>query len=150
MSMASLKSTIRAYRNRLQWDCDRMVLLDNIWMPMGDLPKLQTIDIKSEPIKLEAVPETSKLSQGQVTWERLKVGSPAYPNARDPIDIGADEVETTAIDERPEGLDNFPLVLTIWEYLDGKDARSMKQISGAMKTDGKISDDILTAKLGQF
>ena len=65
-------------------------------------------------------------------------------------DASADEVETTAIDERPEGLDNFPLVLTIWEYLDGKDARSMKQISGAMKTGGKISDDILTSKLGQF
>jgi hypothetical protein len=60
------------------------------------------------------------------------------------------EVETTAINERPEGLDDFPLVLTIWEYLDGKDARSMKQISGAMKTGGKISDDILTSKLGQF
>ena len=60
------------------------------------------------------------------------------------------EVETTAIDDRPDGLDDFPLVLTIWEYLDGKDARSMKQISGAMKTGGKIPDDILTAKLGQF
>jgi hypothetical protein len=60
------------------------------------------------------------------------------------------EVEATAIDDKPDGLEDFPLVLTIWEYLAGKDARSMKQISGAMKTGGKIPDDVLTAKLGQF
>jgi hypothetical protein len=60
------------------------------------------------------------------------------------------EVETQAIDDTPDGLEDFPLVLTIWEYLNGKDARSMKQISGAMKTGGKISDETLTAKLGQF
>ena len=121
------------------------------WLPMPRLENHSGFDRDNRSLGDEVpVPETSKLSQGQVTWEQLKVGSPAYPNARDPIDIGADEVETTAIDERPDGLDNFPLVLTIWEYLDGKDARSMKQISGAMKTGGKISDDILTAKLGQF
>ena len=66
------------------------------------------------------------------------------------LEEDAIEVETQAIDDKPDGLDDFPLVLTIWEYLIGKDARSMKQISGAMKTGGKISDDVLTSKLGQF
>ena len=124
------------------------------WYPMARLENHSGFDRDSADwnnlAAPSSAPETSKLSQGQVTWERLKVGSPAFPTATDAIDIGADEVETTAIDDRPEGLDDFPLVLTIWEYLDGKDARSMKQISGAMKTGGKISDDILTAKLGQF
>ena len=32
-------------------DCERMVLIDNIWVPMGNLPSLQTIDVKSEPIE---------------------------------------------------------------------------------------------------
>ena len=57
------------------------------------------------------------------------------------------EIETTAIDDRPEGLDDFPLVLTIWEYLHGKDARSMKQIRDAMRKTGRISEDNLRAKL---
>ena len=99
------------------------------------------------PSTEDANPAVKKLSQGQVTWEYLKVGSPAFPTATDAIDISADEVETTAIDERPEGLDNFPLVLTIWEYLDGKDARSMKQIRDAMRKTGRISEDDLRAKL---
>lgn len=60
------------------------------------------------------------------------------------------DVESTAIDDRPDGLGNFPLVLTIWEYLHGKDARSMKQISDSMRAKGKIPEDVLTAKLGQF
>ena len=57
------------------------------------------------------------------------------------------EIETSAIDERPEGLNSFPLVLTIWEYLDGKDARSFKQINDAMRAKGKIPEDILMAKV---
>ena len=59
-------------------------------------------------------------------------------------------METSAIDDKPEGLDDFPLVLTIWEYLAGKDARSLKQISGAMQTKDKISEDVLRTKLGNF
>ena len=89
--------------------------------------------------------ETTRLSVGQVNWERLKVGSPAYPEATDAI-----EVETQAIDDTPDGLEDFPLVLTIWEYLDGKDPRSLKQISDSMKAKGKIPEDVLRTKLGEF
>ena len=64
--------------------------------------------------------------------------------APDAIEV---DVETTAIDDKPEGLDDFPLVLTIWEYLDGKDARSLKQIRDAMRKTGRISEDHLRARL---
>jgi|GEM_PF-1501615 len=57
------------------------------------------------------------------------------------------EVETTAIDERPEGLDDFPLVLTIWEYLDGNDARSMKQIRDYVRLKDRMPEEVLRAKI---
>ena len=55
-------------------------------------------------------------------------------------------VETVAIDERPEGLEGFPLVANIWNYLDGKEARSMKQIRDAMRKTERITEDDLKAK----
>ena len=57
------------------------------------------------------------------------------------------EVETSEVDDTPDGLESFPLVLTIWQYLDGKDARSFKQINDAMRAKGKIPEDILMAKV---
>ena len=52
--------------------------------------------------------------------------------------------------ERPEGLDEFPLVATIWDYLDGKEPRSLKQISNTMKNGGKIPEELLQAKIPNF
>ena len=63
------------------------------------------------------------------------------------LEVDAIEVETQAIDDKPDGLDAFPLVLTIWEYLDGKDARSMKQIRDAMRKTERITEDTLREKL---
>ena len=57
------------------------------------------------------------------------------------------EVETTEVDETPDGLEAFPLVLTIWQYLAGKDARSFSQINDAMRAKGKIPKDALMAKV---
>ena len=57
------------------------------------------------------------------------------------------EVETTEVDDTPAGLDGFPLVLTIWQYLDGKDSRSFSQINDAMRAKGKIPKDALMAKV---
>ena len=105
-------------------DCDRMVLIDNIWMPMGELPSLQTVDIKSEPIET-----STKLT----LVDEVK-----------PVEI---EVETLAIDERPYGLDKYPLVLTIWDYLNGKNARTMKQIRDAMRKTERITEEDLKTKL---
>ena len=62
-------------------------------------------------------------------------------------DASVDEVETSAIDERPEGLGNFPLVLTIWEYLDGKDARSLKQIRDYVRLKDRMPEEVLRAKI---
>ena len=57
------------------------------------------------------------------------------------------EVETIEVDETPDGLEAFPLVLTIWQYLAGKDARSFSQINDAMRAKGKIPKDALMAKV---
>jgi hypothetical protein len=56
------------------------------------------------------------------------------------------EVETMAIIDRPIGLNAFPLVASIWNYLDGKEARSMKQIRDAMRKTERITEDDLKAK----
>jgi hypothetical protein len=129
------------------------------WLPMPKLENHSGFDRdsakwdKSTPEKRSPSPsiapppssETTRLSVGQVNWERLKVGSLAYPEATDAIDV-----ETTAIDDQPDGLEDFPLVLTIWEYLNGKDPRSIKQISDSMKAKGKIPEEVLRTKLGGF
>ena len=57
------------------------------------------------------------------------------------------EVETSEVDDTPDGLESFPLVLAIWQYLAGKDARSMKQIRDAMRKTGRITEDSLREKL---
>lgn len=57
------------------------------------------------------------------------------------------EVETTEVDDTPDGLESFPLVLIIWQYLAGKDARSFSQINDAMRAKGKIPKDALMAKV---
>jgi hypothetical protein len=62
-------------------------------------------------------------------------------------DAPAVDVESTAIDERPDGLDDFPLVLTIWEYLDGNDARSMKQIRDYVRLKNRMPEEVLRAKI---
>ena len=81
-----------------------------------------------------------------------------YSNGK-PIRVSADnapgkalsgqtiEVETTEVDDTPAGLEAFPLVLTIWQYLDGKDSRSFSQINDAMRAKGKIPKDALMAKV---
>lgn len=60
------------------------------------------------------------------------------------------EVETVAIDDRPIGLNEFPLVATIWDYLGSKEPRTIKQISDAMRNSGKISDEILQTKIPNY
>ncbi|MGL5063461.1 MAG: hypothetical protein ACRC62_26055 [Microcoleus sp.] len=65
-------------------------------------------------------------------------------------DKTAIEVEAAAIVERPDGLDDYPLVATVWDYLDGKDPRSLKQISDAMKAKGKIPEDVLKSKIPNY
>lgn len=153
-----------------EMDCDRVCLIDSIWMPLGHLsipapspaPETRSPSIEERKAKIERMKadiERLQERNDEAHDERISSGidyemHDSFDPPRERLerlwDIPAVEVEARAIDDKPDGLDGFPLVLTIWEYLDGKDARSMKQISGAMKTGGKISDDVLTAKLGQF
>lgn len=113
------------------------------WLPMPELENHSGFDRDNRSLSSE----TQKLSQGQVNWEPLKVGSPAFPDAIDAIDV---EVQTVAIDDRPIGLNEFPLVATIWDYLGSKEPRTIKQISDAMRNSGKIPDEILQAKIPNY
>ena len=134
--------------------CGRAVFDGKVgrWLPMPVLENHSGFDRDNRSIvaPTSSPPETQKLSQGQVNWERLKVDSPAYPDAKDAIDIQADEVETVAIDDKPDGLESYPLVLAVWEYLNGKEPRSLKQITMAIRKSGRISEDELRAKLGNL
>ena len=71
-------------------------------------------------------------------WQRTQIN--------DGLEISS-EVETQSINDYPDGLDRYPLVITIWDYLHGKDPRSFKQINDAMRAKGKIPEDILMAKV---
>jgi len=75
---------------------------------------------------------------------RVSSGRVALPGALPDQTI---EVETSEVDDTPDGLESFPLVLAIWQYLAGKDARSMKQIRDAMRKTGRITEDSLREKL---
>ena len=58
------------------------------------------------------------------------------------------EVELkTVVDSRPEGLDEFPMVAILWDYLLGKEPRSSKLVSNAIRKSERISMEDLKAKL---
>ena len=98
----------------------------------GSIARWQNIDAMHHERMMNALEPEEKVEQLERLWNISSVEV---------------EIETSAINERPEGLNSFPLVLTIWEYLDGKDARSFKQINDAMRAKGKIPEDILMAKV---
>ena len=63
------------------------------------------------------------------------------------------DVEVTAIgnsDEKPDGLEDFELIELIWDYLGGKEPRTVKQITMAFRKSEKISEDDLRERLGSF
>ena len=61
------------------------------------------------------------------------------------------EVEVkSVISNRPDGLDDYSLVATVWDYLEGKDPRNLKQISDAMKAKDKISETELRQRIELF
>lgn len=119
-SFQNVQRNFAALKDAPRLDCDRMVFLDGLWLDMGQLPKLMTA--KVDPI---ALPSPSS----------------------EPVTT---EVETVAIDDRPRGLNDYPLVATIYDYLGSKEPRTIKQISDAMRNSGKISDEILQAKIPNY
>ena len=144
-------------------DCDRMVLLDNIWMPMGDLPPLPQVapppsdedDGGSCWIDPGNGKWTAITSEGEGTGDSISAASDDLENRLNlekswGIDATEIDVETRSIIDRPEGLDDFPLVATVWDYLNTKDPRSLKQISDSMRAKGKIPEDVLRTKIGGF
>ena len=58
------------------------------------------------------------------------------------------EVEISAIvDSRPDGLDCYPLIGAVWDYLHGREPRSLKQTADAIRKSGRISMDVLEVKI---
>ena len=58
------------------------------------------------------------------------------------------EVEVKAIvDTRPDGLDEYPLIGAVWDYLLGKEPRSLKTTADAIRKSGRISMDVLEVKI---
>jgi len=148
-------------------DCVRMLYAKGTWYSLDNLPKLEQMpDTRSpsQPIaqrkaeidRMKANIARLQESNDEAHDERISAGfdyemhdsfTPPRERLERSWDAPAVDVESTAIDERPDDLDSFPLVLTIWEYLDGKDARSMKQIRDAMRKTERITEDTLREKL---
>ena len=58
------------------------------------------------------------------------------------------EVEVkTVVDTRPDGLDEYPLIGAVWDYLLGKEPRSLKTTADAIRKSGRISMDVLEVKI---
>lgn len=108
-------------------DCDRIVLIDNVWLDIGELP---------------ALPVPKLISDSVLVSESITVPEPMMiaENTNQTI------VETVAIIDCPTGLESFPLVTAVWNYLDGKDARTIKQIRDALRKSERITEDDLKAK----
>ena len=61
------------------------------------------------------------------------------------------EVEVSAIvDTRPDGLDDYPLVEFVWDYLTRKGTKNLKAICNAMRNAGKISEPDLRERIPSF
>ena len=58
------------------------------------------------------------------------------------------EVQIQAVvSTRPDGLDEYPLIGAVWEYLLGKEPRSLKTTADAIRKSGRISMDLLEVKI---
>ena len=58
------------------------------------------------------------------------------------------DVSMKAIAERrPEGMEEYPIVETVWLYLEGKEPRNLKQIYDAMRKNDNISEDDLRERV---
>lgn len=125
-------------------DCDRVVQIDGQWMPM---PKLE---VPSFTPASTSPPETTRLSQGQVNWERIKVGSPAYPEATDAIEVesweSSEAIEVDAVeDEQSHPLkEKFDRLRMLMVY---KDSISVKDIQRKLKLETSLEAQQLAQML---
>ena len=119
-------------------DCVRMLYTKGTWYSLDNLPALE----QSPPtVKREKSIAPPPVAENAATIAHLEN---AYQAA-------AVEVEVmTQCDQKPDGLNEFQLVETIWDYLDGKGSRNIKQITDAMRAKGKISEPDLRERFGEF
>ena len=147
-------------------DCVRMLYAKGTWYSLDNLPKLEQVPTIAPPPSSSSDggsywidPGNGKwtaiTSEGEGTGDSISAASDDLENRLNlekswGIDATEIDVETRSIIDRPEGLDDFPLVATVWDYLNTKDPRSLKQISDSMRAKGKIPEDVLRTKVGGF
>jgi hypothetical protein len=127
------------------------------WLPMPKLENHSGFDRDArkfadgtapETRSPEPSPETTRLSVGQVNWERIKVGSPAYPEATDAIEVESWEaeepIEVPALTpeelqqrrekrEARERIDSQLVKIHVW--MDQSESLSIKDIQKKLKLD---------------
>ena len=149
--------------NHSGFDRDNRSLSDEVPESRSPSPTIAPPPSVSKPINPD-VPlylEASPHSHDAFDYDALGIAPEPYHSRykewfewqRTQINEGLEissEVETQSISDYPDGLDQYPLVTTIWDYLHGKDPRSLKQISDSMRAKGKIPEDVLRTKIGGF
>ena len=108
------------------------------WLPMPKLENHSGFDRDTRTITREVTPIAHAIV---ATMDPIAHLENAYQAA-------AVEVTMKAIAERrPEGMEEYPIVETVWLYLEGKEPRSLKQIYDAMRKNDNISEDDLRERL---
>ena len=111
----------------------------------GILPAWLSEDFLLEMIGPRSIPVV------KTSTATIETPSATIAHLENAYQAAAVEVEVmTQCDQKPDGLNEFQLVETIWDYLDGKGSRNIKQITDAMRAKGKISEPDLRERFGEF
>ena len=115
-------------------DCVRMLFTKGTWYSLDNLPAL------------EQSPPTAKCEKPIAPPPVATIDPIAH--LENAYQAPAVEVSMKAIAERrPEGMDEYPIVETVWLYLEGKEPRNLKQIYDAMRKNDNISEDDLRERV---
>ena len=108
------------------------------WLPMPKLENHSGFDRDSRTITREVTPIAPAIVATMDPIARLEN---AYQAPAVEVQIQA------VVSTRPDGLDEYPLIGAVWEYLLGKEPRSLKTTADAIRKSGRISMDVLEVKI---
>ena len=108
------------------------------WLPMPKLENHSGFDRDSRTITREVTPIAPAIVATMDPIARLEN---AYQAPAVEVQIQA------VVSTRPDGLDEYPLIGAVWEYLLGKEPRSLKTTADAIRKSGRISMDLLEVKI---
>ena len=118
-------------------DCVRMLFTKGTWYSLDNLPALEQSPPTAKCEKPIAPPPVATIDP--IAHLEKAYQSPAV------------EVELkTVVDTRPEGLNEYPLVEFVWDYLTRKGTKNLKSICNAMRNAGKISEPDLRERIPTF